>query len=321
MITQNEGGIVIDLGNMLVVGPNWAAIQALNKAHADALADIHQVGFDAKHQQGWTYASFDAIANVLRPVLAKHELSIAPTMDDAQVKENGQNKYGSTEWLATARISMALMHSSGAMRVSKHQGQGSDYSDKAINKAWTVAAKYALMRLFLISTGEKDENDADDDNGKKVDPPKQAQPKADAPKAEPPKVTVVTPTGGNSDKQGKLARPLAPETLKAAIATRVTKAGNLAADEGQRGALVGALNALFASDAKEIQTNKRHMILQYLVGKDSSKALTGAEIAALLPWASERLDSGEYAPDKSAAQEAALIIAAMDADAGQAALI
>jgi hypothetical protein len=312
MITQNEGGIVIDLGNMLVVGPNWAAIQALNKAHADALADIHQVGFDAKHQQGWTYASFDAIANVLRPVLAKHELSIAPTMDNVTIAEGGKSQAGKTEYIATANISLALMHSSGAMRVTKHQGQGSDYSDKAINKAWTVAAKYALMRLFLISTGEKDENDADDDNGKKADPPK-AQSKADPPKADPPKVTVV--------QNGKPARPYDPETLKRGIAQRVAKAGALAADEGQRGALVGALNALFASDAKEIQTNKRHMILQYLVGKDSSKALTGAEIAALLPWASERLDSGEYAPDKSAAQEAALIIAAMDADAGQAAMI
>jgi hypothetical protein len=318
MITQNEGGIVIDLGNMLVVGPNWAAIQALNKAHADALADIHQVGFDAKHQQGWTYASFDAIANVLRPVLAKHELSIAPTMDDAQVKENGQNKYGSTEWLATARISMALMHSSGAMRVTKHQGQGSDYSDKAINKAWTVAAKYALMRLFLISTGEKDENDDD----KPAEQPKQAPPKADAPKQDAPKADAPKTAGqGNGDPKAQPVRPYDPETLKKGLAYRVTKAGNLVATEAQCGALVGALDALFASDAKEIQTNKRHMVIKHLCDVTSTKQMSGAQVAVLLGWASERLDSGEYAPDPMAAQEATLIVKAMDADAGQAALI
>lgn len=135
-------------------------------------------------------------------------------------------------------------------------------------------------------------------------------------RTDPPKVTVVTPGAS-----GKLARPIAPEMLKGAIATRVAKAGSLVADEGQRGALVGALNALFASDAKEIQANKRHMLLQYLTGKDSSKALTGAEIAAILPWASERLDSGEYVPDKMAAQEAALVVKAMDEQAGQTSLL
>jgi len=166
MITQN-GGVEIEAGNILIIAPDWASIQALNKAHADALAEIHQVGFDSKHQQGWTYASFDAIANVLRPVLAKHGLSVAPTMDDVKVEERGQSRSGNTELLATACISLALMHTNGAMRITKHQGQGSDYSDKAINKAWTVAAKYALMRLFLISTGEKDENE-DDDIGKVV---------------------------------------------------------------------------------------------------------------------------------------------------------
>jgi hypothetical protein len=133
-------------------------------------------------------------------------------------------------------------------------------------------------------------------------------------KTTPPKVTVV--------QNGKPARPYDPETLKKGIAQRVARAGALAADEGQRGALVGALNALFASDAKEIQTNKRHMVLQYLTGKDSSKNLTGAEIAALLPWTSERLaETNEYVPDPMAIQEAALIVKAMDADAGQAALI
>jgi|GEM_PF-6978179 len=166
MITQN-GGVEIEAGNILIIAPDWASIQALNKAHADALAEIHQIGFDAKHQQGWTYASFDAIANVLRPVLSKHGLSIAPTMDNAILDMRGRGEGKSPEVMATAFVSMALIHERGAMRVTKHQAQGSDYSDKAINKAWTVAAKYALMRLFLISTGEKDENE-DDDIGKVV---------------------------------------------------------------------------------------------------------------------------------------------------------
>jgi len=315
MITQNEGGIVIDLGNMLVVGPNWEAICTLNAAHAAALADIHQVGFDSKHQQGWTYASFDAIANVLRPVLAKHELSIAPTMDAVDVVERGQSSRGATELLATARISLALMHSNGAMRVTKHQGQGSDYSDKAINKAWTVAAKYALMRLFLISTGEQDENDDDEPKNKK--PAQERKPEAGSPppaqpKA-PPKVVVVT--------NGKPARPYDPETLKAGIAQRIAKAGNMVATDEQRGAMIGALEALFANDSKEIRTAKRHMVTKHLIGKDSAKDATGAEIAVLLSWASERLDSGEYAPDPMAAQEAALVVKTMDEQAGQTSLL
>lgn len=324
MITLNEGGIVIDLGNMLVVGPDWEAIRTLNAAHAAALADIHQIGFDSKHSQGWEYASFDAIANVLRPVLAKHELSIAPTMDTVEVSERGQSRSGNTELMATAHISLALMHSNGAMRITKHQGQGSDYSDKAINKAWTVAAKYALMRLFLISTGEKDEDDGEEPKGKQAVQQKPAQPKPTATvvppaangkpaTAEPPKVQVVT--------NGKPTRPYQPETLKAGIAQRIEKAGLLKADEMQRGAMIGSLEALFANDSKEIRAGKRHMLTKFLIGKDSTKDATGAEIAVLLAWASERLDSGEYAPDPTAIQEAALVIKGMDAEAGQTALL
>jgi len=322
MITQNEGGIVVDLGNILVVGPDWASIQALNKAHADALAEIHQVGFDSKHQQGWTYASFDAIANVLRPVLAKHGLSVAPTMDSAEIKENGQNKYGNIEWLATACISLALMHSGGAMRVTKHQGQGSDYSDKAINKAWTVAAKYALMRLFLISTGEKDENDDDDKatTGKTAKAteqerkPEHAKAQAEPAKAEPPKVQVVV--------NGKPTRPYPPETLKAGMTQRAEKAAAMVATDGHRGAMVGAVEALFSGDSKEIATGKRHMVLKYLFGKDSSKELTGGQVHAVLGWAQEKIvESGEYAPDPVAAQEAALIVKAVDVAAGQTSLL
>lgn len=122
--------------------------------------------------------------------------------------------------------------------------------------------------------------------------------------------------GGNGDK-AKPTRPYDPTTLKKGIAYRISKTAALAADDEHRGAMVGALEALFPNDSKEIKTAKRRMLLKHLCGVDSSKDLTGAQVAVLLGWASERLDSGEFAPDAMAMQEAALVVKAADVAAGQ----
>jgi hypothetical protein len=125
-------------------------------------------------------------------------------------------------------------------------------------------------------------------------------------------VTVTTPPAqpapSNGGTQAKPTRPYDPETLKIGLNQKAEKNKTLVATEAHRGALVAALEALFPSETREVREMCRHDLTKYLFGRESTKDLTGGQVHTLLGWAQERLDSGEFAPDPTAAQEAHKVI-------------
>lgn len=105
------------------------------------------------------------------------------------------------------------------------------------------------------------------------------------------------------------------------ISARVRrKAKLLAADKctkGHRGAMVGALEALFPNDTSPVvRKAKRQALLRHFFGVDSSKELNAGQVLALLRWAQEFAGAG-YKTRVEAVQEAATIIEARDVAAGQ----
>jgi len=116
--------------------------------------------------------------------------------------------------------------------------------------------------------------------------------------------------------EAKPERPYAPETVKKKIADKVTKNGNVTANEKQIGLLASQLETCFAGDADS--EKKRKTVTQYLIGKESTKNMTGAEIVALLDWVKPEKDSGgAYTPNPMSIKEAALILRQAYIDAGQ----
>jgi len=97
-----------------------------------------------------------------------------------------------------------------------------------------------------------------------------------------------------------------------AIGMRGTKAS-----EGQRGAMVGALERLFPGEADDMAKQCRYSLLKVFFGVDSSKDLTDSQVLALLAWAQTQDGSGNFVPDPVATTEAARIIGAVTLAAGQ----
>lgn len=108
-------------------------------------------------------------------------------------------------------------------------------------------------------------------------------------------------------------RPYTPETVKKAIASRVSGKSTAPASEKQQNLLAGKLNECFADQAQPDLL--RHSVTGWLVGKTSTKDMTKAEASALLDWLLE--GEGSYDLHPAAAQEAANIMAEALKDSGQ----
>lgn len=146
-------------------------IGKLSDALAKAQAEIKSIGKDSQGnvetKSGvkfkYTYASLGAILEAVRPVLAKHGLSIVQGASDTT---NGFN------------VETWLVHSSGeyianvvAVPVSKQDAQG-------VGSALTYGRRYGVSALLALSTDEDDDGEA---------AVKKPAPKAETKKAEPAK--------------------------------------------------------------------------------------------------------------------------------------
>ena len=118
-------------------------------------------------------------------------------------------------------------------------------------------------------------------------------------------------------------RPWQPEQVRAIVtesaASRVAngKATDSPAQSQLQGAIAARISELFPNDASEIVDMKRRTLLYGIFDKKSTKELTDAECRALLAWASEKLDDGQWVTGENASVEAQMIVEAVEAEAGQ----
>ena len=72
------------------------------------------------------------------------------------------NQKGNTEYIATVKVKFTFIDGDSGEELSIHSvGEGQDAGDKAVYKAITGAQKYALMKAFMIPTGDDPEQDSE----------------------------------------------------------------------------------------------------------------------------------------------------------------
>lgn len=130
------------------------------------LAVMKEVGYvqkDGKNEfHGYKYASEANLISALRPAMIKHGLLFIPS-----VLESSQDEHGNTH----VRMSFNILDDQGNTYQFFGAGSGNDRSkngnvgDKGIYKAITGCVKYALMKTFLLETGDDPEVVSDHDRG------------------------------------------------------------------------------------------------------------------------------------------------------------
>lgn len=105
----------------------------------------------------------DVIAEV-RPLLGREGIAITHTLLKEEEIEHGVTSTGSKKYLTKLTLKFRLTNVKDIADFIEVDsiGSGQDGEDKGVPKAYTMALKYMLSKMFLIETGD----DAEQDKGK-----------------------------------------------------------------------------------------------------------------------------------------------------------
>ncbi|MCQ2319294.1 MAG: ERF family protein [Bacteroidales bacterium] len=128
-----------------------------------ALAEINRkVGALTKSrknlQQGFMFRSIDDVMNELHSHFSEQGVLVIPEIENYDVKERISSK-GGAMFVVRAIMKFHLTAADGSYITIRNVGEAMDSGDKGMNKAMSIALKYALLQLFLIPTEEKKDPD------------------------------------------------------------------------------------------------------------------------------------------------------------------
>ena len=113
---------------------------------------------NTNQQQGFKFRGVDDVYNRLHPILAKCGIVIVPEVVSYEVTER-QARNGVLLY-TRATIRHHFTTSDGSSVTTLVVGEAMDSGDKGMNKAMSIALKYALFQLFTIPTDEDKDPDA-----------------------------------------------------------------------------------------------------------------------------------------------------------------
>lgn len=132
------------------------------KIYEDLIKANELVGAISKgntnQQQGFKFRGVDDVYNRLHPILAKCGIVIVPEVVSYEVTER-QARNGVLLY-TRATIRHHFTASDGSSVTTLVVGEAMDSGDKGMNKAMSIALKYALFQLFTIPTDEDKDPDA-----------------------------------------------------------------------------------------------------------------------------------------------------------------
>lgn len=137
---------------------------------------IQKRGFNSFHK--YKYATESDVAEKVREELAARNIIMIPNVVSQSNREH-INAKGKTEYIATVTMEFRFLDGESGEEISFHSvGEGQDAGDKAVYKAITGAQKYALMKAFMIPTGDDPEADSGiDERNMEGDKTTEQQPK------------------------------------------------------------------------------------------------------------------------------------------------
>jgi hypothetical protein len=107
----------------------------------------------------YKYVTESDMVDYLRPKLAEVGVMVWTNVAETIITDRTTSK-GNPERIARVALEMTFEDAeTGEERTVRFYGEGADASDKCVYKAITGAEKYALMKTFLVSTGDDPEHE------------------------------------------------------------------------------------------------------------------------------------------------------------------
>lgn len=265
--------------------------KSLVRKLAEVMGEVERVAKSGRNEfHRYDYATEADIVASVRGAMAARHLMLVPDVEDIQWGKV-ERKNGSPDRLATLRVRFTVLDGdSGESHSFTVLGEGQDPGDKATYKALTGATKYALLKLFLIPTGDDPENDAASSPPPRRQAPQQAPRTAAAPSAAHPETARVA---AKADAQAKVDKALGRE--EALVAFGVLKGRPIASLSSNElattihfglaklsGNPTGKWVATFRSNLEALRTEEQRRLAEYqaahpLTGEFDVPAEPGAQ--------------------------------------------
>lgn len=114
---------------------------------------------EKNEQQGFMFRGIDAVMNELHDLFANNGVFILPEVLDYNVTEKVTGR-GTILYYTRAKVKYHFIAEDSSEVFSINVGEAMDSGDKGMNKAMSIALKYALMQMLLIPTKESKDPDA-----------------------------------------------------------------------------------------------------------------------------------------------------------------
>jgi hypothetical protein len=145
------------------IDPTWRRPLAIKMARV--MADVRHVPKNGRNSfHKYDYIMESDLVDRLRGKLSEQGVAVFPSIRDHQVTPSTDHK-GKPQFLATVTLDITFIDGeSGDQMTTTWVGQGVDQGDKSYYKAYTGAFKYALLKTFLVTPGDPDEDDYQSDD-------------------------------------------------------------------------------------------------------------------------------------------------------------
>ncbi len=122
--------------------------------------DVQYIKKQGRNQfHKYNYVTESDVVSALSCAMQKHKVFMFSSIIE-RACQNYKTRGGKDAFLVTVKLEITFVDiESGEQFSSVFFGDGSDSDDKAIYKAITGAQKYALMKTFLVATGDDPEQD------------------------------------------------------------------------------------------------------------------------------------------------------------------
>ena len=142
-------------------------------------AEVGPISKDRKNtQQNYNFRGVDDLMNAISPVLAKHKVFPVCTQIADIKDENVTSKHGGAGYRQVRRFTFRFYAEDGSFVDTFADGESIDYGDKGSNKAYSVAYREAMFKMFVIPFENDDIENSDHQIKPKPTPAKPSAKKA-----------------------------------------------------------------------------------------------------------------------------------------------
>ena len=130
-------------------------------AIAGVMSEIGAVGKNKRNTtQGFQYRGIDDVMNAINPALINHKVFVVPEVLDVK-REDRVTLKGNPIIYSIATVRYTFFAEDGSNVQAVVIGEGMDSGDKSMNKAMSIAFKYACFQVLCIPTEEMKDPDAE----------------------------------------------------------------------------------------------------------------------------------------------------------------